>query len=156
MTKAMTETHEPVIIWIPSMEALELSLSNATVKAVVSRGLPKSVYEILVLSLTANKGIRKANTTTNSHSASGCVYNQVHFKRTKCAAGSSGRFFKCAVCVKERQSCFYFFNPRFAFLMRDHPEDPHERNIGLSYQPLSPREGEEDGEREDAFLAQHT
>ena len=138
------------------MEALELSLSNATVKAVVSRGLPKSVYEILVLSLTANKGIRKANTTTNSHSASGCVYNQVHFKRTKCAAGSSGRFFKCAVCVKERQSCFYFFNPRFAFLMRDHPEDPHERNIGLSYQPLSPREGEEDGEREDAFLAQHT
>lgn len=139
------KNNKPILIFIPSADAMTQALEDHRVKQEVEKGLPKSIIKLLYECLeSGGKTIRTTNAINNSGGDfKSCVYSQKKNRNGKETAVRRGRFHRCRRCTNEKQSCLYLFEERFGYIMQPIPQDPREREVGVEYQPLAPGLDEE-------------
>ena len=145
----------PILVWIPSAEALQTAKKDKDVRTAVRQGLSRSLLDLLHRCLqTGGKTIRRSNPSANSGlELRVCVNSQLKNKGLgACATTEFGRMHRCKRCIGENVPCLYLISEYFGYVMPPIPSDPRERDIGVEYQELAPGIGERDDGRENRLL----
>ena len=153
--KGDSKGQPPILVWIPSAEALQRAKEDRDARNAVHQGLPRSLLDLLHRCLqTGGKTIRRSNPSANSGlELRVCVNSQLKNKgQGACATTEFGRMHRCKRCTRENVSCLYLISEYFGYVMPPIPSDPREREIGVEYQDLAPGIGEEDDARENQVL----
>ena len=143
----------PVVLWIPSAEAIAKSAKHPDLAQPILNGLPDSVFTMLRKCLKDAKGIRDKSPSVNRARFISCVVGQVIKKKTTPPAKNpQGPSHRCMRCRDEGRSCFFFIQENFALLLRAQPVVDDERNVGIEFQSLAPGETETEGARQGRWL----